>query len=349
MIAALRSSRPLRAVASLRLTLAALVVLTVAVWFLLDHDGPAWPVLVPPLAVLAANLVAAVITHPAFRRWNALLIFHLGLIAIVVLAAIGQLTYLKGHVELTEGQEFGGALTETDAGPLHRSMLDDVRFVNEGFALTYAPGLQRNATRNKVRYADADGRERSATVGDQVPLVLKGYRFYTSHNKGFAPIFLWQPKAGEPALGAVHLPSYPALEHQQARDWILPGTRMQIWTMLKFDETLLDPEGHSTFRLPGRHTVIVRIGGERREMAPGDVLDLPEGRLHYDGLRTWMGYAVFYDWTIHWMLIAAMLTVAALGWHFWRRFAARPWNPDGDRMPSPSPVDRIPSPGQGEG
>ena len=38
-----------------------------------------------------------------------------------------------------------------------------------------------------------------------------------------------------------------------------------------------------------------------------------------------MGYVVYSDWTLPWLLAAATLAAAALGWHFWRRFAMRPW------------------------
>lgn len=314
--------------ASLKLTLAALVLLGGGILYAYLADGHTTLALVPPLALLALNLVCAVAVHPAFRRWNALLIFHLGLIAIVLLVATGRLTYLKGRVELSEGEEFGGQLTEADAGPLHWGSLDKVRFTNGGFRIAYAPGLQREETRNRVRYVDGDGSEREADIGDQHALVLEGYRFYTSPNKGFAPSFLWQPKGrAEPMLGTVHLPSYPINEYNQAREWQLPGTGNKVWTMLKFDEVLIDPASRSEFRLPSRHTLIMRIEGQRREMQPGETIDLPEGRLQYLGLRTWMGYTVFYDWTIHWLLAASALTVAALGWHFWKKFAARPWNP----------------------
>jgi cytochrome c biogenesis protein len=39
-----------------------------------------------------------------------------------------------------------------------------------------------------------------------------------------------------------------------------------------------------------------------------------------------MGYLVFYDWTIPWMLSACVVAVLSMGWHFWRKFAAKPWN-----------------------
>ncbi|MHB9102715.1 MAG: cytochrome c biogenesis protein ResB [Sulfuricella sp.] len=320
--------RACRALASLELTLAALVFFAAGILIAYLGGEHTTLALVLPLLLLSLNLLAAVLTNPAFRRSGALLLFHLALIAIVLLVAAGRLTYLKGHVELSEGEAFDGRLTASEAGPWHQPGLDNVHFTNDGFSIEYAPGIQRGKTRNAVQYIDADGKEQRTEIGDQTPLVLEGYRFYTSFNKGFAPVFLWTPAAGrEPILGTVHLPSYPVNEDWQARDWQLPGTDIQLWTMLKFDEIILDPNAASEFRLPHRHKVIVRIGDLQRELQPGEALDLPGGgRLVYDGLRTWMGYTVFYDWTIHWLLAACVIAVGALGWHFCRKFAAQPWN-----------------------
>jgi len=157
--------------------------------------------------------------------------------------------------------------------------------------------------------------------------VLHGYRFYTSPNKGFAPTFLWHPAGGAaPLLGSVNLPSYPIHEYGQARDWVIPGTAIKVWTMLAFDEVILDPKKASEFRLPRQYRIVMRIGDLRRQLQPGEAIDLPGGRLVYDGLRTWMGYTVFYDWTAPWLLAACVASVGALGWHFWRKYAARPWN-----------------------
>jgi cytochrome c biogenesis protein len=168
-----------------------------------------------------------------------------------------------------------------------------------------------------------------AIIGDNTPMVLNGYRFYTSFNKGFAPVFLWYPGADTavaPLLGTVNLPAYPIHEYRQALDWVLPGTQIEAWTMLQFDEVIIDPEKPSTFRLPEKHKLVMRIGKQRWELTPGQSITLPEGRLQYQGLRSWMGYTVFSDWTISWLLSASLLAVASLGWHFWRKFAARPWN-----------------------
>ena len=63
----------------------------------------------------------------------------------------------------------------------------------------------------------------------------------------------------------------------------------------------------------------------RYELHPGQSLDLAGGRLTYKELRTWMGYTVFYDWTLPWLFAAGLIAVLSLGWHYWRKFATRPW------------------------
>lgn len=313
--------------ASPRLTLFALVYFAGSVLYVYWGTVPTTLVLVPPLGLLALNLLAALASNPVFRRQTPLLIFHVCLLAIVLLVAAGRLTYLKGQLELAEGEAFSGNLTEYEVGPWHPFHLDSLNFVNHGFDIAYAPGLTRQKTRNRVSYADAEGKMQQAEIGDTTPLVLQGYRFYTSPNKGFAPTFYWHPVGGgEAMLGAVHLPSYPVNEYRQAKEWTLPGSGIKIWTQLVFDEVIIDPAKASEFRLPKQHKLVVRIDDARHELQPGQSVELPGGRLVYAGLLTWMGYTVFYDWTLHWLLGASVAAVLALGWHFWRKFAARPWD-----------------------
>jgi cytochrome c biogenesis protein ResB len=310
---------------SLKLTLVILALFFIGILAYYTHAARSVWMLVAPLALFALNLGGAMLVNPAFRRQTALLVFHLALIAIALLVAAGRLTYLKGQLELSTGETFSGQLSQTESGPWHAWQLDRAGFANEGFSIDYSPGIRRDQTRNAVRWVDAEGRTQRAVVGDQTPLVLEGYRFYTSSNKGFAPLFTWQPANGKPRLGTVHLPAYPVHEYRQALDWVLPESNVKIWTMLQFDEVLLDPARPSQFRLPGRHTLIVRLDEERRELQPGDRYELAQGTLTYQGLTTWMGYTVFYDWTLPWLLAACVLAVSALAWHFWKKFAAHSW------------------------
>jgi len=307
---------------SLRTTLAAMALLAAVV---LVRPG-AWPLAVA-IGLLAANLLAALVVHPKLRRQLPLLVAHLALLALVALVAIGRLTALDGRFELTQGVAFDGRLLDRASGPLYDEALARLAFRHEGFEIEYAPGRNRGPTRNRVVWHDADGREQRSVIGDHRPLVLEGHRFYTSPNKGFAPLLRWVPERGEPVLGAVHLPSFPLLELQQSREWSLPGADGKgraVWVMLQFDDKLIDPATAARFRLPDDHRLVVRVGDARHVLAPGESMVLPGGTLAYQGLSTWMGYRVTYDPTLPWLLTASLLSALAFGWHYVLKFRAAP-------------------------
>jgi len=273
---------------------------------------------------LSLNLLAAMVTNKAFRRQMPLLVFHLALLAIIVLVAMGRLTYLRATTEVVTGGEHQ-AMDRIRAGPWHWGAMDDVHFENLGFRIEYKPGLQRDTTVNKVRWRDESGIPRTMEIGDQVPLVIRGYRFYTSSNKGFAALFRWEPNGGKAELGSINFPSYPANKDQQTSSWRLGNDELRI--KLNIPEQLIDPDAASSFRLPDRHDVTVDFSWRVAVLQPGESVLVPAGRLVYVGLTTWMGYNVFYDWTMPWLLAACALAVLALGWHFWRKFSLRPWQP----------------------
>jgi cytochrome c biogenesis protein len=315
----------LRRCASLELTLLLLAWLALAVVYayrLTDHAT--WSV-AAPLAALASNLIAAVATHPVFRRQAALLVFHLALIALALLLAAGRLIELRGRLEVTQGERFGGELVQVDAGPLHPWQLPRADFVNDGFEIDYAAGYKRGPTRNRVRWSD-DGIERTAVIGDQVPLVIHGYRFYTSPNKGFAARLRWQRPAGALFATAVHFPAYPVFQYGQTVEWNLPDSNVVLKLKLELPEKLIDPDAASRFALPARHRLLIDDGSGARELVAGAALPVAGGALVYEGLTTWMGYTVIYDPTTAWLLAACVVAIASLGWHFRRKFAARPWS-----------------------
>ena len=343
-----RGRRVLRAMASLRLTLVIMALLGAAILWAYDGATPVTWALAPPLALLALNLTAAILSNPVFRRDASLMVFHVALLAVVVLAGVGRLTYLKGWAEVAGGTAFDGRLTGGETGPLHPWGLRELVFVNEGFEIDYAPGPRRGETRNRVRWQDEEGVWRAAVIGDQEPLIVDGYRFYTSHNKGFAPLLAWQPNGGEAArVGTVHLPSYPAHELRQTTTWQPPGAGQPLWLMLSIDEPILAPDRASQFRVPERQVLVVRQGEQRHELSPGDRLVLDEGVLSYQGLRAWMGYKIYWDPTLPWLLAACLVAVGSLGWHFAVRFASRPWHSEPEAGAS-RPAPRVEASGAGD-
>ncbi len=317
----------LRLAASLRLTVVLIVLLAVAVAFSFDQGVPATWTLALPLGAMAVNLLAAVATHPTFRRQTWLLAFHLALIALLLLVATGRLIYLRGTLELSQGEVFAGNLLKSEAGPLHPWRLAAAAFTHDGFEIDYAPGLRRGPTRHPVRWRDEDGRPHRAVIGDQTPLVLHGYRFYTTSNKGFAARVTWRPDRGGAHSGTLHFPSFPVFEFDQNVDWTLPDTATRIRLSLELPAGLIDAERASTLRPPVRHALKVAYADGELLLQPGQSLRLADGELAYEGLGTWMGYTVHYDPTLPWLLAAALIAVVALSAHFWRKFAARPWRP----------------------
>lgn len=321
-----RAAGLLRAVASLKLTVVLIVLLAAAVAVSFDQDVPATWVLAAPLAAMAANLLAAVATHPTFRRQWLLLVFHLALIALLLLVAAGRLTYLRGTLELSQGEVFAGHLLTQDAGPLHPWRMTRAAFAHDGFEIDYAPELRRGPTRNPVRWQDEQGREHRAVIGDQTPLIRAGYRFYTTSNKGFAARVTWRGADGAAQTGTLHFPSFPVFEFDQNVDWQPPLAANSLRLSLQLPAGIVDTQRAFTLRPPARHALKIAHGGAEHLLQPGESIQLPEGRLRYDALTSWMGYTVHYDPTLAWLLAAGLVAVASLSAHLWRKFNARPWS-----------------------
>lgn len=318
--------RVLLGIASLRLTVVGLVLLLVAAFVLTGDNLPGGAVMALPFGLLSINLLAALIVNPKFRRHPPLLLFHLALLCGLVLAAVGRLTHLDGRIELAEGEVFSGQPVDSTAGWLHPWGLDALRFQSDSLAIDYSSYGAISQMRNTLRWMDDQGHWRYGEVRIQEPLRIGGYRIYLTSGKGFAPVFEWVRPGNSVALGAVHLPSFPNFEDSQSSEWVLPGTNREVWVQLLWPGTLVPPGKAVRLLPPADHHLVVRSGEMRAELRPGERLELPEGTLVYRELRLWMGYRVFYDWTIPWLLATAVLGVAAMGWHFAVRFSSRPWH-----------------------
>ena len=312
----------LRILAAPRLTLAGMALLGVAVVTIyVKPVAPSWWLLAV-LALLGINLASALLSHARLRR-GGLLVFHLALLGLILLVGVGRLVRFDGHVEVTEGSAFSASDVESlHQGPLHPFRLQRVHFVQGPFSVDYVAGLSRSHTRSHVLVRDAEGQGVWTEVGDDKPLLQAGYRFYTTSNKGFAPLITWTPKGGRPSSGTLNMPSYPLMEWNQQSHWTPPGgTEIAFDLHLKtnFSTTadwVLDGKSKQTIL-----TLITTNG--RFNLKPGETAHLPQGSLRFDELRTWMGYSIFYDPTLPWLFIVAMTGVGGLAWHYWRNSERR--------------------------
>ena len=119
----------LKNIASLKLTMVGLVGLIANSFAVSQWPDESIPWLVLPLSLLAVNLFAALLVRHAFRQQAALLLFHVGLLAVLMLVAAGVLLRFDGSVEVVEGTAFDAAnVTVRGGGWLHPNRLDRVQF-----------------------------------------------------------------------------------------------------------------------------------------------------------------------------------------------------------------------------
>jgi cytochrome c biogenesis protein ResB len=317
--------RIMRKLASTRLTLVGMALLGVGAALSYDNpvSTPVW-VLVVPLVFLALNLLSAIVTNSRINRRGGLLVFHVGLLSIIILAAIGRLTHMDAHLEIVQGGGFAKEdLIDVHSGPWHTGALDKVMFIQGPYTVDYAPGITRGLTHSHVLVPDGHGDWEERVIGDDRPLVINGYRFYTTFNKGFSPMLTWIPTRGRPVSGTVNMPSYPMFEFKQSNSWTPPGGKeIRFWLQL---QTGMDDKAHWTLDASqARGTLVINSDNRRIELQPGESAVLDGGVLRYDRLASWMGYKLFYDPTLHWLFISAILAILGMAAHFWRKFSSLP-------------------------
>lgn len=277
-----------------------------------------------PLVLLLVNLSAAIFTQARFRADLPLLLFHLALVALLALIALARLTYMEGTATLTNGTEFAGQLMTEARGPLHAGRLAQVHFSNEGFTENYAARGQLHATYNQVRWQDDAGQWHPAQIGDDRPLLIKGYKIYTTRHRGFSPLFRWQPVTGAEEYGAVPLAEQVEGVFAPAMAAKLPDGS-DAWVMLDFKVAGAAP-GQALVDMGSKalaHTLVLRVGAARHVLRAGDKIDLPGGTLTYVRLDSWMGYTLTYDPTRSWVVATILIGLGSLIWFYWRRLRWR--------------------------
>lgn len=308
--------------ASLRLTVAAMAALFASVFLAcaLDRVDKGW--IVPPLVVLAVNLCAAVAVNRRIRDSAGLIVFHVALLAICLLAGVGVLTRMHGRIEMVEGTTFDpGEVQIIEQGFWHRWDAPSEAFVQGLVEVDFASGLLRQQTRSRVAVR-RDGNMHETELSDTRPLKIAGYRISPTSNKGYALLLTWRDETGAETTGAVHMPSYPALEWKQEQGWRTPAG-VEISFILKPPAQPLG-DANWTLRADGAAANVTVVSRDRRTtLEPGEWLQLRGGSLRLEGVRLWLGYRIDHEPMTGWMLLVAILGIAGLSLHFYRRF----WSP----------------------
>ena len=307
--------------ASLKLSLAGMLgVLALA---LISNRVPEFSTtwLAVPFAFLSANLLAAILTNGVFRKQAALLVFHVCLLAMVILIGLSILIRFEGRVELVEGELFDrSSVTISNVGPWHPMGLDEVAFEQGEISVDYLPGLIRRHTQSVIREEKAADGVRALVVGDRASARLDAYRFTTTFNKGLALVVLWSDDDGDLQRGSINFPSYPEFEWKQINSWTSPAGE-QVDLELKLTDAA--PRGEAWVLRSRDKPFSVSVsadGSTPRLLQQGDSLQLRDGVLVIEDLRLWMGYRVDFDPLLPWIFAAAMCALLALACHFQARY-----------------------------
>ncbi len=305
--------------ASLKVTLSGMLLL--AIGAMLTYGGDTgftvW-VIIFPMLILVINLISAITVNKKINRQPGLLLFHLSLVSLVVVIAVGRMTHLDAQIEMVVGQRFDIAnVVEIQQGPWHIGNLDSIDFIQGPYVVSYDPGLRRGPTASNVGVVDVDGSIEEVIVGDDTPLIFSDYRLYTSFNKGFSVLLEWQPNKGGSYLGNVNMPSFPLNDYQQKNEWAPPNSSETIKFWLRLD-TAYDEDGSWLLSQDNSSGVlIVTVDGQRVELEEGADIQFSDGRLRYKELTMWMGYTIFYDPTLRWLFFISVIGVLGLSWHLW--------------------------------
>ena len=222
--------KPIQSLASLKLSFVAMAALLAGILYSYFDQSQSVLWLAIPLLVLAVNLLFAMVYNPRIRQNSGLLMFHICLLALALLAALGQLTSMKGRLEIMQGQVFDSKqVTVVQQGPWHSlQALNKIVFEQSDFQVDYSQGLRRGATHSQLL---VNGE--SFVVGDNLPFNHQGYRFYTTSNKGYAVMLAWFGKDGKAIQGAIHFPSVPLYDWKQDNQWFTPAGQLLNMTFIR--------------------------------------------------------------------------------------------------------------------
>jgi cytochrome c biogenesis protein len=305
----------LRKISSLKLTLLGMLALMLGVLLIYLEwvSNSAW--IAFPLSLLSLNLLAALIVNPRFRRQSGLLIFHVCLLAVMLLATFGWMSNLKGRIEIMQGQSFNPSNIEIlRQGMFHPSdRLESVNFQQGPIRVEYAGNLIRGRTESQILLPQ---KHSIITIGDNIPLRMAGYRFYTTSNKGYAAVLTWNGTRGDIQQGAIHFPSYPLNDLNQRNNWQTPvGEKIQFELLL--NKTPPEQDAWVYDRVYNNGALRLRNNGKTIILEAGESVSLNGGTLRFEQIRMWMGYEIFYDPMLTWLFATSVVGIFGLAWHFY--------------------------------
>jgi hypothetical protein len=305
------------ALASLQMTLTGLFFFSLGLIFILYNYPTPTIALSPGFGLLLVNLVCAIVIKEKIHHNPALLIFHLALLVFMCLLICSRLSYMKGWLQLNEGETFSQMTGILHQGPFYPEDLSQIAFRQ----LNYKTRITRGSLTKTQSFIALPDSKQPIIIQDQTPLIVGAYHFTLTGKIGYSLLFNW--KSGfEHYNGHVILPRYnrhSLLTHQ----WTIPNTDLSLELLLDMDT---DSAMVDNFKLPTHYQLVISHQKNIINLKTGQSHHFKQGQLTFLGLKRWIGYDVFYDWTIPWLLVAVLLAIASLGTFLWQKMNKKSWH-----------------------
>ncbi len=308
----------INSLASLKLT-AALLGLLLAVLALYAREivENEWP-RIAILTALTANLLANMSLRPRLLRRPPLALFHLCLLAILLLSVGGRLVYYQAALQAAEGQRVKLSGVPSHHGPWAPARLMDLSIKPLRIETLYWYGDNPKSSDMEVELSYKNQLLVRGKVAPNEPLVHEGVRIYLSPTQGFAAIFSYSPSTGEDiSRGAIYFPEYRKLSQLQIQQMTVPGLGYQLNCTLNLTDLFSDQHAWG-LEAPAGTTIRISSDGEDTDatLPVGGSLELPSGELRLESIVRYARITVDYDPTASWILLLLMLCPAPLLWQY---------------------------------
>ncbi|MCF6281002.1 MAG: cytochrome c biogenesis protein ResB [Candidatus Polarisedimenticolaceae bacterium] len=235
-------------------------------------------------------------------------LFHLG-IALIVLAALWSTFEGYGaHFELSEGESYAGQTErlKTDKGWSHTVKFDALLRLDT-VHVEMKDGKYLIDLKAKFSVQEKEGGIRNEVVETNRPLAISGYRLYPNNTMGYSAVFDRILPSGERRGLFIHFQaplSSWGKPYSLARN--LP---LELGGVPLFSRMTLSKDKTERLAL-----TVTKAGKEiaKRELGPGDVVDLGEYKLQFRGAVPWLGFYLASDRPM-WMFFCSVV-VTLLGY-----------------------------------
>lgn len=275
--------------------------------FLLQGNGPV-PDLMPLMVSRQKEKGVSQICRRGFLGLVGIPLFHIGLTLIVMAALWSTWEGYGAHFELSEGEAYAGQVEQlkTDRGWSHVVEFDALLRL-DAIHLEVKDSKYLIDLQAMFSVHEQHGAVRHEVVETNRPLAISGYRLYPNNTMGYSAVFDRTLLSGERRRLYIHFQA-------PLSSWGNPY-RLERNVLLELGESPLFSRmilsNDKTERLA---MAVTKTGKEiaKRELKPGDVVDLGEYKLQFQGTVPWLGFYLASDRPM-WMFFGATV-ITLLGY-----------------------------------